>query len=98
MQLLVLNYYALSDKVHPSAHRLADAIGQALTKLEPSSARLSHLKAGATCTQKPVSSVAGKDAASADKHQGRATSLKPVSVDQSDDEEEESYFQLNQWV
>ena len=79
-------------KVHPSAHRLADAIGHVLTQLDPSSA---HLKAGSTCTQKAVVPASGKDMASADKHQGSRSS-KPVGADSLEQQdEEEELFELN---
>ena len=79
-------------KVHPSARCLADAIGHALTQLDPSSAHL--LKAGSICKQK----ASGKDMASANcnKHQGSCSS-KPVGAE-SLDEEEEPFFELNQLV
>lgn len=85
--------------MHPSAHRLADAIGHVLTQLDPSSARISHLKAHDTCKQQEVVPVPEKDMASADKHQGRSSS-KPVGADslEQQDDEEASFFQLNQLV
>ena len=67
-------------KVHPSAHRLSHAIGHVLlTQLDPSSAHLSHLKAGSTCKQGAVVPASGKDMASADRHQGSGRS-KPVGA------------------
>ena len=81
--------------MHPSAHFLAATIGHVLAQLDPSSA---HLKAGSTCKQKTfVIPASRKDMASADKHQGSCSS-KPVGADSLDDEEEESFFELNQLV
>ena len=86
--------------MHPFAHRLADAIGHVLTQLDPSSARINHLKAHDTCKrQEVVLLVPKKDMASADKHQDRSSS-KPVGADslEQQDDEEASFFQLNQLV
>ena len=84
--------------MHPSAHRLADAIGHVLTQLDPSSARINHLKAHDTCKQQEVVPAPEKDMASADKHQGSSSS-KPVGADSLEkQDDEESFFQLNQLV
>ena len=82
--------------MHPSAHRLSDAIGHVLlTQLDPSSA---HLKAGSTCKQEAVVPASGKDMASADRHQGSSKPSVGANNLEQQDEEEEPFFELNQFI
>ena len=85
--------------MHPSAHRLSHATGHVLlTQLDPSSAHLSHLKAGSTCKQEAVVPASGKDMASADRHQGSSKPSVGANNLEQQDEEEEPFFELNQFI